>query len=46
MEGKISLSESLASRIKLLSANKNHIAQLVEVLKDKISPSFKRNIAF
>jgi len=46
MEGKISLSESLASRIKLLSANKNHIAQLVEILKDKVSPSFKRNVAF
>lgn len=46
MEGKISLKESFASRLKLLSANKKHIEQLIANLADKISPSFKRNAAF
>lgn len=46
MEGKISLSESLASRIKLLQANKKHFEQLVALLQSKVSPSFKRNGEF
>lgn len=46
MDGKLSLSESLGSRIKLLQANKKHIETLISVLKDKITPSFKRNKAF
>ena len=46
MDGKISLAESLAERLKLLSANKKHIEQLVSSLADKVSPSFKRNGVF
>lgn len=46
MDGKISLAESLAERLKLLSANKKHIEQLVSSLADKVSPSFKRNAVF
>lgn len=46
MDGKISLSDSLSSRIKLLQANKKHIEQLVQVLKTKVTPSFRRNKAF
>ena len=46
MDGKISLAESLAERLKLLSANKKHIEQLVNSLADKVSPSFKRNGVF
>ena len=46
MDGKISLAESLAERLKLLSANKKHIEQLISVLADKVSPSFKRNAVF
>jgi len=46
MDGKISLAESLAERLKLLSANKKHIEQLISSLADKVSPSFKRNGVF
>ncbi len=46
MDGKISLAESLDERLKLLSANKKHIEQLVSSLADKVSPSFKRNGVF
>ena len=46
MDGKISLAESLAERLKLLSANKKHIEQLISILADKVSPSFKRNAVF
>ena len=46
MEGKISLSDSLASRIKLLKANKKHVEQLVSILQNKVSVSFKRNSEF
>ncbi len=46
MEGKISLSESLAKRISLLKANKKYIDVLIESLKQKITPSFKRNKEF
>ncbi|HCY38939.1 MAG TPA: phosphoglycerate dehydrogenase [Neisseriales bacterium] len=46
MDGKISLAESLDERLKLLSANKKHIEQLVISLADKVSPSFKRNGVF
>lgn len=43
MEGKISFSESLASRFKLFAANRQHLAKLVEFLKTDVSDSFKRN---
>jgi D-3-phosphoglycerate dehydrogenase len=46
MEGKISLSESLAQRISLLQASKANIEELVKNLAHKITPSFKRNKAF
>lgn len=46
MEGKISFRESLAGRVKLLSANRNHLAKLIWVLKKKVSLSFSRNKEF
>lgn len=46
MDGTISLSDSLARRLKLLKANKHHIEQLVSKLHNKVSASFKRNAAF
>lgn len=46
MEGKLSFSESLAGRVKLLEANKTHLKQLVKHLKTLVSPSFARNKNF
>lgn len=46
MNGEISFSEGLKRRIELLSANKRHIALLVEHLRSKISNSFLRNKQF
>lgn len=46
MEGKLSFSESLAQRVKLLEANEDHLKQLVTRLKKKVSSSFSRNRAF
>lgn len=46
MEGKLSFSESLAQRVKLLEANEAHLKQLVTRLKKKVSSSFSRNKAF
>lgn len=46
MDGRISLSESLSSRLKLLSANKKHIELLIKDLQHKVSLSIKRNINF
>jgi D-3-phosphoglycerate dehydrogenase len=46
MEGKISLQDSLNERIKILNAHKRHIAPLIEVLKTKVSTSFKLNKEF
>ncbi|HMR83518.1 MAG TPA: HAD-IB family phosphatase [Niabella sp.] len=46
MEGRISFSESLAERVKLLGANKEHLKKLVSHLKKKVSKSFLRNTAF
>ncbi|MDD3267619.1 MAG: hypothetical protein PHC75_10630, partial [Burkholderiales bacterium] len=46
MEGKISLSESLDTRIKLLKANKKHIDTLITILKDRVTSSFVRNKKF
>lgn len=46
MEGKISFRESLAGRVKLLSANRDHLAKLIWVLKKKVSLSFSRNKEF
>lgn len=46
MEGKLSFSESLAQRVKLLEANEGHLKQLITRLKKKVSSSFSRNAAF
>lgn len=46
MEGKINFSESLAKRLSILKANKKHIPELIERLKENISDSFKRNKIF
>jgi len=46
MEGKLSFSESLAQRVKLLEANEDHLKQLIKVLKKKVSASFSRNASF
>ncbi|TDG37174.1 phosphoserine phosphatase [Pedobacter changchengzhani] len=46
MEGKLSFSESLAQRVKLLEANEEHLKLLIKHLKKKVSTSFSRNAAF
>ncbi len=46
MDGKLSFRESLSARVKLLSANRDHLAKLVWVLKKKVSLSFSRNREF
>lgn len=46
MEGKLSFSESLAQRVKLLEANEDHLKQLIKHLKRKVSKSFSRNADF
>tara|TARA_B100001093_G_scaffold142112_1_gene134643 strand:+ start:153 stop:800 length:648 start_codon:yes stop_codon:yes gene_type:complete len=46
MEGKISFSESLSRRIKLLEATKDNIDKTVQKLRDKVSDSFVNNIDF
>jgi len=46
MEGKLSFSESLAQRVKLLEASEEHLKQLIKHLKKKVSSSFSRNAAF
>src|SRR5690606_773534 len=46
MEGKLSFTESLAARIRLLNANRDHLKQLITRLKKKVSASFSRNAEF
>jgi len=46
MDGSLSFRESLEKRVALLSPNRRHLEQLVKVLKDKVSESFKRNRDF
>lgn len=46
MEGRLSFSESLAQRVKLLEANADHLKQLISFLKKKVSVSFSRNTEF
>ncbi len=46
MEGRLSFTESLAARVKLLEANRDHLKQLITHLKKKVSVSFSRNTAF
>ena len=46
MEGKMSFRESLSGRVQLLEANRDHLKQLVSLLKKQVSSSFSRNKAF
>lgn len=46
MEGKLSFSESLAQRVKLLESKEEHLAKLIKHLKKKVSKSFSRNADF
>lgn len=46
MDGSLSFRESLEQRIAILSPNQKHLTQLVGLLKDKVSESFKRNKDF
>lgn len=46
MEGKLSFTESLSQRVKLLEASEDHLKQLITRLKKKVSSSFSRNAAF
>ena len=46
MEGKISFSESLQKRIKLINSDKDDIEKTVSFLKKNISQSFIRNMSF
>ena len=46
MAGSISFRESLEKRLALLNAEKRHLPQLVELLRQKVSESFKRNKDF
>ncbi|MFN5331713.1 MAG: HAD-IB family phosphatase, partial [Bacteroidota bacterium] len=43
MDGSLTFRESLELRLKILQANKNQIAELIHVLKQKVSKSFERN---
>lgn len=46
MNGEIPFSDSLSKRIALLRASKTDVAKLIELLKDEISYSIKRNYQF
>ncbi len=46
MDGKLSFTESLAERIKLLQANQTHLDELIRKLRRKVSSSFSRNKNF
>ncbi len=46
MAGRYSYQESLAERMQLLDLHSSHITQTISVLKQKITPSFRRNHAF
>lgn len=46
MDGSISFRESLEKRLALLRPEKRHLAPLVQLLKQKVSESFKRNKEF
>lgn len=46
MEGRLSFSESLEGRVKLLQANQEDLTKLIKHLKKKVSASFSRNKNF
>jgi D-3-phosphoglycerate dehydrogenase len=46
MNGQLSFEESLRNRLALLELNRAHIEKTVQLLKQKITPSFLRNMDF
>ena len=46
MEGKISFSESLNRRIKLINCDIDDINKTIKVLNKQVSESFKKNVSF
>jgi D-3-phosphoglycerate dehydrogenase len=46
MEGRLSFTDSLEQRVKLLEATRDHLKQLVKHLRKKVSTSFSRNSDF
>ncbi|CAN0491172.1 unnamed protein product, partial [Phaeothamnion confervicola] len=46
MDGSLSFRESLEQRVTILSPNRRHLTELVTVLKELVSESFKRNKEF
>ncbi|MEL6537854.1 MAG: HAD-IB family phosphatase [Bacteroidota bacterium] len=46
MEGNLSFRQSLEGRLALLKAHRDHLPELIERLKGKVSPSFRRNREF
>ena len=46
MDGSLSFRESLEKRVAILSPNRRHLTELVKVLKELVSESFKRNKEF
>jgi D-3-phosphoglycerate dehydrogenase len=46
IDGDISFTESLERRIRMLRANRDHLPELIEQLRDKISKSISSNKAF
>ncbi len=46
IDGKISFTESLERRIKLLNAKRSDLSILIDQLKEKVSPSIERNKEF
>lgn len=46
MEGKLSLKESLSKRIDLLQANRDHLGNVIDTLRHKVSNSVIRNRSF
>ena len=46
MEGTLSLNESIEQRLELLEAHERHLPRLIDELKERVSPSFRRNFEF
>jgi D-3-phosphoglycerate dehydrogenase len=46
MDGRLSFRESLEKRLSLLNPHRDQLPELVRVLKDNVSESFKRNLEF
>src|ERR1700744_2133664 len=46
MEGRLSFTQSLENRVRLLQASRDHLKQLITHLKKKVSTSFSRNTEF